>query len=1011
MELYLHDLKLDNRPSNAGDSFPNLSILQAFCADTSGTPVYVEFTEFWPWMYVQIDDLETFKTTIKNEYWFKNVKTCEIVQRKRLVGFTDDELFDFLLIQFTGMVPLYSARKNIKKSHPRATIYESSVDPILKFFHQTKVRPSGYFRMEIYTENFGDGKTHCQQEFSVSVNNLSPVLEDRVPPPMVVCAYDIETSGLNPEVDFVFQVSLCFSRIGDTVSGEHASTACKDGVVICVGKTESIEGTPIEVVENERDLLEKFRDTIIDKNAMVLMGYNNYQFDFQFMYKRAVNTYSFQEFRHLGFLRDEPVELRKKTLESSALGRNELQQVIVPGRIEFDGLMVLRRNYKLASYKLKAVADHFFPGEIGKDDVTYAEIVQACMGKDPHKLGVVAKYCFQDSWLVLRLVDKIKEVYNATEMAKLCKVPLTFILDRGQQCKILSLIMDRIYGSYVCNHNPEEPESDEKFQGATVISAKKGFHRDPVVVMDFASLYPSLLIAEQLCYTTYVNDDHYRNLEGVDYKDFEIAPGKFETFAHRPGTNAILPRIEEDLGKQRRATKRLMAGEKDEFKHSLLNSKQLAQKVTMNSLYGFTGTRKGVLPLIAIAAAVTCTGRLMIEQTSQYATEKLGCQVVYGDTDSVFVTFPVPSSIKEQGDDVMLKYLFKKGQEGAAEITKIFKEPNQLEFENIYYPLLLVSKKRYAAICYETPNGTPKITSKGLVTTRRDSAPIVKKVADGVLDRLMKKKSVEDAVNYVRETLLKLERSEIPIEDLTIRKELKKHPEEYKNPVPHGIMAGKLKDRAENQKLFREIVKPAFEKKNGFDDKTLCMTFNKLNTLRMNMSFAEKNDLSISETVKKLRSGYVGRTYSTGDMAKYVKECESLRDTDECSMVEFGIRNGATLSEFYQKFSGLDGLEWAPASLGERIPYVVIQGQGDVNSRVESPDLVNLKPNLRVDNLYYVEQQIKNPIVGLLEHVVPDPQELFGEFSRRARNANSGRREITSFFSRQPSTKKSKLSK
>lgn len=1010
MELYLHDLKVDNRPSKPKDNFPNLTVLQAFCADSSGSPVYVEFTGFLPWMYVQADDLETFKTRIRDEYWYNNVKRCEIVQRQNLVGFTDGQKFDYLLIEFSGIVPLYSARKKIKENFQNVILFESSVDPILKFFHQTKLMPSSYFKMEDF-EEFGKGKTHCDKEYTVHVKNLSPVLEDRVPPALVSCAFDIESSGLNPELDFVFQVSMCFSKIGDTLEGGHASSACKDGFVICVGDTESIEGTPLIIVENEKELLKKFRDMLIEKQVFILMGYNNYQFDFQFMYKRAVETYSFEEFRNLGFIKDQKAELREKTLESSALGRNELKQVIIPGRIEFDGLMVLRRSYKLSSYKLKAVAEHFFPGETGKDDVTYADIVEACTEKDPHKLGVVAAYCYQDSYLVLRLIDKIKEVYDAMEMAKLCRVPLTFILDRGQQIKCMSLILDRIYGEYVCNYVPKDTVSDEKFQGATVISAKKGFHKDPVVVMDFASLYPSIIQAEQLCYTTYIDNRDYLGIEGVEYNDYEISPGVVETFAHRPGTNAIIPGIERDLGNERKATKRLMKNEKDTFKHSLLNSKQLAQKVTMNSLYGFCGTKKGMLPLVAIAAAVTCTGRKMIEATSSYATEKLGCDVVYGDTDSVFVKFKVPDEIREQGEDVMMRYLFQKGIDGANEITKIFKQPILLEFENIYWPLLLVSKKRYAAVCYETAEGSPKMTAKGLVTTRRDSAPIVKKVADGLLDRLMNKKSVKEAVEYVKEILVKLEKGEIPIEDLTIRKELKKHPEEYASMVPHGSMAGKMKKRTENQKLFREIVKPAIEMDGGYDDRTLCMVFSKLNSLRMNLSFKEEKELSIADVVKLLGNGYFSRKYNDGQVATFIRECEAMKETHEheCSLAASGIKNSKSLSEFYQKYSGFDGIEWTPARLGERVEYVIIQGSGDVNSRVESPELVKLRKNLKIDLLYYFNQQLKNPIVGLLEHVVDDPGNIFDDFLRRARNVNAGRSEITSFFTRQPVSKKSKV--
>ena len=120
----------------------------------------------------------------------------------------------------------------------------------------------------------------------------------------------------------MFQISMCFSKLGDNVDSDlHASEACKDGVVICVGETESIDGTPILSVESEKDLLEKFRDTLIENNVMIMVGYNNYQFDAKFMYKRAVETYSFNDYRKLGFKKEELLELKETVLASSALGR------------------------------------------------------------------------------------------------------------------------------------------------------------------------------------------------------------------------------------------------------------------------------------------------------------------------------------------------------------------------------------------------------------------------------------------------------------------------------------------------------------------------------------------------------------------------------------------------------------------------------------------------------------------------------------------------------------------
>ena len=1010
MELYLHDIKLEHK-NPKGKGFETHSYVNIFASDDNGIPVFVEVKNFKPWIYLELksaDDFETFKSQCQEEFWFRNVVFFEMVKRKRFVGFSDNKLFDYVLVRFTGLIPMYCGRKKLRETNPEITIYEDKVDPVLKFFHETKVRPSSYFRIENYTKVFGSGVSHCETEYKVSVTDIHPVLEDHPPPPLVTCAYDIESSGLNPKNDYVFQVSLCFSKLGESLEDpdsntkdvNHASSACKDGMVICVGETESLDGTPIVSVKNEQQLLEKFRDVIIERKVSILIGFNSYQFDGQFMYKRAVDTYKMDSFRKIGLIRDELAELKVRTLQSSALGTNELSQFVIPGRIEFDAYMTLKRNQKLSSYKLNYVCEKYFGGT--KDDITYQDILEACTSKDPHKLGVIAKYCYQDSWLVLRLVDKLKDIYNGMQMSKLCVVPLSFIESRGQQIKCLSLILDKIHGEYVCNYVSKEETGGQGFQGATVIDATKGFHvTDPVVCLDFASLYPSIMRWKNLCYTTYVNDDSFKNIDGVHYEEYETSPGNIETFAHRPGEKGILSRIEEDLGEARKATKKLMKGSTG-FKYDLLNSKQLAQKVTMNSLYGFCGTVRGSLPLVAIAAAVTCTGRDMIVKTAEFVRNVMGATVVYGDTDSVMVTFPVSDALRDQGDKALLKNAYEKGLEAEEKASALFGHPVLLEYEKIFFPFLLLSKKRYATMCYMDPDKEPKMTSSGLVTIRRDNAPFVRKCANEVISLLMAKKTEKDVVGYITSVLDDLQSGKIPVEDLIISKELKKHPENYASPVPHAVLSGKIRERAKNQKIFREIIKPFFETEGGFNDRKLCETYSKLDSLRRQLSFKEKTDLPMEKFVDNLAKGRIGEKYGKNDV---MSTCESLAKSPEARLVQIGIHNSFDLGQNYRKFSSFDKVFWEEPRLGDRIPYVVLRGPGNINDRVEDPKYFEKCTYLKLDILYYIDQQLKNPIVGIIEHVFSDPESIFSGFARRANNANQGRREITSFFERNVKSK------
>ena len=1039
MDLYLHDVR-DN-----GASFQNPTI-QLFAMEEDGTNVFVSVKNFKTYLYVgfknEVSEEEVrmvFLQKFRQEKWARHVFSMSLIRRKRLIGFSDGALFPYILMEFTGSIAFYIVRKKLDElcgqrepaentfvdpnKYPGMCVYEAKgVDSILKFFHASGVRPSSYFRMENYQRVPDKAKkTHCSKEYVVNfkdVHPMGPEVADRKPPPMTICSYDLETSGLNANEDYIFQVSMIFARLGDSSDGSkalgtgHAVHSYEDGVVICVGQTESVDGTPIIVVENELELLDKFKEILIERGCNIMCGYNTFKFDSAFLYKRA-EKYHFGAFKKLGFVKDLDCELEVKTLQSAALGKNELKQIIIPGRVEIDLFMVMKRSQKLSSYKLNAVCEKFFGGK--KDDVTYKDILEACTSKDPRKLGVVAKYCYQDSGLVLRLLDKIKEVYDATEMAKLCTVPLRYILGRGQQIKCMSLILNRTHGEFVCNYMPATKKTtaeevlNEGYKGASVIDAKKGFYeRDPVVTMDFASLYPSIMRLKQLCYTTIVRDEKYRRIEGVKYENHEISDGVIATFAYRPGSKSILCELEEVLGEERKATKKLMKSEKDPFAYSLLDSKQKAQKVTMNSIYGFTGTvNNGMLPLVEIAAAVTSTGREMIRQTKEYAEEHYGCNVIYGDTDSVMVIFPEHEKLSNLNDK--MRYCFDMGTKVSKEISDMFGHPILLEFENIYFKYLLVSKKRYAGLSWETVEGPPSMTMKGLVTVRRDNAPFVGKCASEAIHMLMDIGVTDGrtaAKKHLTETLLKLERGEISVEDLTIRKELKQWV--YLTPSPHATLALKVLERTKEQAIFREYIKPAYETPGGYDDTLLSSAWAKVTNLKSYLSTRAKRKIPMGEMIDSIRgdttSPFKAEAYAVEYLRSLYDDVQDMLADDTLvgivGLILAGVCDAHKLGERYMAFVRYDIVDWDPPTLGERIPYVITTGRGDISSRAEDPRMVNIG-RCRPDYLYYIDHQLRNPMVDLLQHVIPSPSSLFVESQRRMSNLNKGRTEITSFFKRQ----------
>merc|ERR1719401_755021 len=190
----------------------------------------------------------------------------------------------------------------------------------------------------------------------------------------------------------------------------------------------------------------------------------------------------------------------------------------------------------------------------------------------------------------------------------------------------------------------------------------------------------------------------------------------------------LLPMILEELLAARKRAKKAMAEAKDPLTKSVLNGRQLALKISANSVYGFTGATVGMLPCLEISSSVTAFGRTMIDHTKNlveatYTVERgreHNAQVIYGDTDSVMVKFGT-SSIEEA---------MKLGQEAADMVSETFLKPIKLEFEKVYCPYLLMNKKRYAGLYWTKPEAYDKLDTKGIETVRRDNCGLARQLVD-----------------------------------------------------------------------------------------------------------------------------------------------------------------------------------------------------------------------------------------------------------------------------------------
>lgn len=226
--------------------------------------------------------------------------------------------------------------------------------------------------------------------------------------------------------------------------------------------------------------------------------------------------------------------------------------------------------------------------------------------------------------------------------------------------------------------------TDVGYEGATVLDPIKDYYSDPIATLDFASLYPSIMQAYNLCYSTIVNSQDAAKLDPKLYKKSDNG----HIFVHSHVKKGILPTILSELLAARKRAKKDMKNAPTEFEKAVQNGRQLALKVSANSVYGFTGAGVGQLPCLPIASSVTSYGRYLLEKTKEFVetTYTVGngydhdAKVIYGDTDSVMVKFGTKT----------VKETFPLAVEAAEKASKIFPNPILLEFEKVYCPYLLM---------------------------------------------------------------------------------------------------------------------------------------------------------------------------------------------------------------------------------------------------------------------------------------------------------------------------------
>lgn len=799
-------------PGMPGSQLGPVPIMRMYGTTMEGNSVCCHVHGFTPYFYVTVplnftlsscnnlketlnkailEDLRSNKDNVKEA-----VLEIRLMKAKSIMYYQGENETTFARIS-VALPRLIAAAKRLMERQPMTfelmdpKFYETNIDFDIRFMVDTSVvgcswieiPPRKWF-IRTKDSNFKP-ITRCQIEIDVAWNAFishEPEGEWSKVAPFRILSFDIECAGRKgvfpePNHDPVIQIASMVIRQGEPEPFLRN--------VFTLNTCAPIVGSQVLSFQKESDMLAKWSDFFRELDPDIITGYNITNFDWPYLINRAkhlkVNNFDF-----LGRIKDIKSVIKDSILQSKQMGRRENKSINFEGRVPFDLLLILVRDYKLRSYTLNSVSYHFLQEQ--KEDVHHS-IITDLQNESEQTRRRLAMYCLKDAYLPLKLLNKLMCIVNYMEMSRVTGVPLPCLLTRGQQIKVVSQLLRKAKDAGYLMPAYHGQGSDDQYEGATVIEPKKGYYADPISTLDFASLYPSIMMAHNLCYTTLVPPQALKDLN-LNEDDFTVTPSK-NTFVKASVRKGLLPEILESLLAARKKAKADLKEEKDPFKRSVLDGRQLALKISANSVYGFTGAQVGKLPCLEISGSVTAYGRTMIEFTKSEVEKKYtkangykeDAVVIYGDTDSVMVKF----GVKTLEESMAL------GREAAEFVSSKFVKPIKLEFEKVYYPYLLINKKRYAGLYFTKPDKYDKMDCKGIETVRRDNSPLVSNVMSTCLQKLLIDRDPDGAVNYAKQIIADLLCNRIDISQLVITKELTKS--DYAAKQAHVELANKMRKR------------------------------------------------------------------------------------------------------------------------------------------------------------------------------------------------------------------------
>lgn len=598
----------------------------------------------------------------------------------------------------------------------------------------------------------------------------------------------------DPEFDPICALFYCISS--DTPLPDTEKTELTGVIVIDKDKTvthqdiryqtpllirSGITGLEVTYAADEKALFQEITDIIKRYDPDILLGYEIQMHSWGYLLQRAA-ALSVDLCQMISRVPDDKTENRFAA-ERDDYGSDTMSEINIVGRITLNLWRIMRNEVALTNYTFENVSFHVLHQRFPL--FTFRVLSDWFDNKtDLYRWKMVDHYVSRVRGN-LQMLEQLDLIGKTSEMARLFGIQFLHVLTRGSQYRVESMMLRF---AKPMNYIPVTPSVQQRSQMRApqcvplIMEPESRFYSNSVLVLDFQSLYPSIVIAYNYCFSTCLG--HVENLG--KYEEFKfgctslrVPPDLLYQIRHditvspngvafvKPSVRkGVLPRMLEEILKTRFMVKQSMkAYKQDRALSRMLNARQLGLKLIANVTFGYTAANfSGRMPCIEVGDSIVHKARETLERAIKLVndTKKWGARVVYGDTDSMFVL--LKGATKEQS--------FKIGQEIAEAVTATNPKPVKLKFEKVYLPCVLQTKKRYVGYMYETlDQKDPVFDAKGIETVRRDSCPAVSKILERSLKLLFETRDISLIKQYVQRQCMKLVEGKASIQDFIFAKE------------------------------------------------------------------------------------------------------------------------------------------------------------------------------------------------------------------------------------------------